>query len=299
MKTLTRILAAGALALAAFASPGAYADDKPRVGPYGDPVTSDNLLWYRIQPLSHDPYVNDPKTGRPKDIVKHMVHFEHSDTGGFIWNSWTVTALFADSNEPNNTRTGGASELYSTYRGDISATGFGYAPISFPGVRDLQFEFGGDINWKNDDYQARRKFLVAGPIFVIDLPGNGSLTWAWHVAHEFNHNGITHQYTRYHPTWNSEVSWTQYLDDDRLFRIEGVFNITGPKGKDTKLSKTVTEYYFYNSFVLDAGQLFKMAPHQLDVFAGLQYWIHKFGYPTNNNPGALEFTPYIGVGIHF
>ena len=52
-----------------------------------------------------------------------------------------------------------------------------------------------------------------------------------------------------------------------------------------------------------------MPPHKLDVFAGVQFWYNKFGYPSRgtnpgasplkNDGGATELTPYIGMGIHF
>ena len=309
MKTPNWPIAAGALALAVVAAPSARAQDDVSTktteqGPaiaaekafQPPPVTSDNEVWYRAQPLSHDPFVLDPK-GKAKNVVKNMFHFEHTDTGGLVWNSLTVTALFADAAEPAGGQNAGSLELYMTYRGDISATGFGRPPITLPGVADVQFEFGGDLNFKDDAYQARRKFLLVGPNFVLDLPG--SVTFAVHLAQEFNHDAITGHDPVYHPTWNTELSWTEYFDTARMFRWEGVFNMTGAKGTDTGLSKTVTEFYTYHTLVLDLGQVLHMAPHKLDLFTGLQYWVHKFGYPSRGDPGAIEFTPYLGVGVHF
>jgi opacity protein-like surface antigen len=273
-------------------------------------VTNENLLWYRIQPFSHDPFVNDPNNAkRAKDIVKHMFHYEHTDTGGIVWNSLTITGLFADAAEsadggaipaPTLASKNGARELYMTYRGDISRTGFGGKPISFPGVADTMFEFGGDMNYKDDQYQARRRFLVAGPIFYFDLPG--SVTLAVHVAQEFNHDGITGQDTHYHPTWNTELSYTEYFDEDHIVRWEGVFNMTGAKGWDTTLSKTTTEYYTYNQIAVDVGPMINLPPHKLDLFGGIQFWYNKFGYPAVSRyagGGAVELTPYFGMAVHF
>ena len=273
-------------------------------------ATNENLLWYRIQPFSHDPFVNNPTNAkRAKDIVKHMFHYEHTDTGGIVWNSLTITGLFADKAEsadggaipaPTLAAPYGARELYMTYRGDISRTGFGGKPISFPGVADTMFEFGGDMNYKDDQYQARRRFLVAGPIFYFDLPG--SVTFALHVAQEWNHDGITGQDTHYHPTWNTELSYTQYFDEDHIYRWEGVFNMTGAKGWDTTLSKTTTEYYTYNQIAIDVGPMINLPPHKVDLFGGIQFWYNKFGYPAvarYAGAGAVELTPYFGVSMHF
>ncbi len=311
MITPNRLLAVSAFALAAAAAaPAARAADAtttaatPAPISFDVPVTYDNELWYRAQPISHDPYENNyGANGKAKarDIMKNMIHFEHTDTGGLIWNSFTMTALFADLNERSSTgQYGGSQEIYATYRGDISATGFGHAPITLPGVSDLQFEFGGDMNAKDDAYQARRRFLLVGPNFVIDLPG--SVTFAVHAAKEYNHDSITGLSPNYHVTWNTELSYTEYLDSDRVWRWEGIFNMTGPKGTDVGLpgGKTVTEFYTYNQIVLDVGQLIKMPPHKLDLFGGVQYWVNKFGYNTaKNNPGATELTPYLGIGVHF
>lgn len=339
MLNANRLLAAGAFALAVFAAPlGAHAQSKGSANPEAgaelragansnaDTVeaTSDNLIWFRIQPLSHDPFVNRSNTNRAVDIDKQMFHFEHSDTGGLIWNSLTITGLFANSSEhaggnsycpspsicsypyPTSSKAG-AREIYMTYRGDITMRALGLPRISFPGVLGTLLEVGGDINYKDDPYGPRRKFLVAGPIFYLDLPG--SVTFAVHVAQEWNHDGVTNKDTNFHPTWNTELSFTEYLDDNQMWRWEGVWNMTGSKGWDTTLSKTTTEIYTYNQIVLDWGPLVNAPPHKLDVFAGLQFWYNKFGYPAWGHAygvpgagaggGAVELTPYFGVGFHF
>lgn len=296
----------------------------------GEPpeTTSDNLVWYRIQPLSHDPFVN--RAGKPNkgaDIVKHMVHFEHTDTGYLVWNSLTVTGLISNMAETSagatfGTGAHGSLEIYATYRGDITTTSFGLKPLGFPGVVDTMFEFGGDINAKDDGYGAARRFLLLGPIFYLDLPG--SVTFAVHFAQEWNHNNVPgiNSYTRYRPTWNTELSYTQYLDNDRLWRWEGALNMTGAKGNDTKLGKTVTEFYTYNQIVLDYGPLLKLPAGKLELFFGVQFWYNKFGYPAFGGKsysytasvcpgcgnatldfapggGAMELTPYFGTSVHF
>jgi hypothetical protein len=339
MITPIRLLAAIALAGAVFTAP-VVAHAQPQGKTAADPqqtaavqaaaaghtpeVSFDTTLWFRNQPLSHDPFVNRSNSNaKAANVNKQMVHFEYIDTGGMVWNSLTITALFADGAEhatggsscpsafcsypyPTSTKSG-ARELYMTYRGDISRTGFGGPPIKLPGVSDVMFEFGIDLNYKDDPYAARRKFLLAGPIFYLDLPG--SVTFAVHLAHEFNHNAITRRDTNFHPTWNTELSYTQYFDDAHLVRWEGVFNVTGSKGMDTTLSKTTTEFYNYNQIVLDVGQLINLPPHKLDLFAGVQFWYNKFGYPAwghaygvpdvGAGAGAVELTPYFGIGVHF
>ena len=300
MNTPSRLLAAGAIALAVAAAPTAHAADAPPAAGFeAPPVTNDNQIWFRVQPLSHEPGINVPgKPNKGKDIVKNMAHFEHTDTGGMVWNSLTVTGLFSDKNDPAINGSG-ATEFYTTYRGDVSATGFGQPPITMPGVSDLMFEFGGDLNWKDTQYAPRRKFLLLGPIFYFDLPG--SVTFAVHFAKEWGHQGFTNRTENYNPTWNTELSWTEYLDPlvHIPVRWEGVFNVTGPKGTDTLGVHTKTEFYTYSSLILDVGEVFHSKPHVFDAFVGVQYWYNKFGNPTKNDGGAIELTPYIGVGVHF
>ena len=291
-------------------SPTEYKPASLWSGGEAEGVTSENLVWYRIQPFSHDPFVNDPRNPKKaKNVNKQMIHYEHTDTGGMVWNSLTITGLFADAAESadggaipaaNFAAPYGARELYMTYRGDISRTGFGGPPIKLPGVTDVMFEFGGDMNYKDDQYQSRRKFVVAGPIFYFDLPG--SVTFAVHLAQEWNHNGITGHDTRYHPTWNTELSYTEYMDEEHILSWEGVFNMTGAKGWDTTMSKTATEFYTYSQLVYDIGPLLKLPPHKVNVFGGVQFWYNKFGYPATSNyggGGAMELTPYFGVGMRF
>jgi hypothetical protein len=325
MQTRTNLLATGALALAALAAPVvANAQSKSSASPQaaealqssGDTVepTSDTLLWFRTQPISHDPFVNaSRKSAKAQDINKQMVHLEHSDTGGIIWNSFTTTLLFSDASERSDNGIGGSAEGYMTYRGDIPMSTFGLPRLWVPGyILGTLLEVGGDLNWKNDAYESRRKFLLAGPIVYLDLPG--SVTFAVHVAQDWNHNGITGQDTHYHPTWNTELSYTEYFDNEQIWRWEGVFNVTGPKGWDTTLSKTKTEYYTYNQIVLDWGPMVNMPKGKLDLFAGVQFWYNKFGYPAwgdsyqryaggikypGAGAGAVELTPYIGVSVHF
>jgi hypothetical protein len=340
MTTRNKLLAAGALALAALAAPVAvhaqskgsadaaagaelHSDSTDTVEP-----TSDTLLWFRTQPLSHDPFVNatgpqykvngvteSGRSSKPETIDKQMLHLEHTDTGGIIWNSLTITALFANGAE-RAAGNGGSNEAYLTYRGDIPMSTFGLPRLWVPGfILGTLLEVGGDLNWKDDGYESRRKFLLVGPIVYLDLPG--SVTFAVHAAQDWNHDFITNEDTHYHPTWNTELSYTEYFDSNHTWRWEGVFNVTGPKGWDTYLSKTKTEYYTYNQIVLDWGPLVNVPQGRLDVFAGVQFWYNKFGYPawgqgygtliksTGNvalpgaGAGAVELTPYIGVSVHF
>jgi hypothetical protein len=321
MLTLNRPIAVAAFAAAVLAAPlVAHAQSKSSANPEATQAlenaspdnmtvetTSDNLLWFRNQPLSHDPFVNQTgKNASAANIDKQMLHFEHSDTGGIIWNSLTVTALFADANEQTPAGAG-SHEAYMTYRGDIPMSTFGLPRLYGPGILGTLLEVGGDLNWKDDPYASRRKFLLVGPIVYLDLPG--SVTFAVHAAQEWNHDGITGEDTHYHPTWNTELSYTEYLTSDQTWRWEGVWNMTGSKGWDTKLSKTTTEIYTYNQIVLDWGPLVKLPAHQLDLFAGVQFWYNKFGYPAWGHPygvpgvgagaGAVELTPYVGVAVHF
>jgi hypothetical protein len=82
-------------------------------------------------------------------------------------------------------------------------------------------------------------------------------------------------------------------------RLEGAFNVTFNKGRSVTGAKTATEYYTYNSLILDAGEFVKWRPHVIDVFTGLQFWVNKFGNPTKNDGGAFETAPYFGMAVHF
>ena len=60
-------------------------------------------------------------------------------------------------------------------------------------------------------------------------------------------------------------------------------------------------FEFYNQIAVDVGTLFDMG-RRIDVFGGVQFWYNKFGYPVSaryGGGGAMELTPYLGVGVHF
>lgn len=303
---LTKTYAA-AFAVALFATQDASAQNVRAATPVDttppveelNPYSRDTQVWYRVQPFSKEPGINNPSNPKQgKDITKQLLHFEHIDTGGLIYNSISVTALFSNSADPNKGGASGAQEIYATYRGDISAANFGYQRISFPGVKDVQFEFGGDLNAKNTAYAPGRRFLLVGPNFVFDV--RGSVNLAIHFAKEWNNNGYLGRTDSYNPTLNTELSYTQPLEFTGLpLRLEGVFNVTLPKGTDVAGNKTRTEYYSYNSFIIDLGEMVKWRPHTLDLFTGVQLWVNKFGLSQKNDGGAFEVAPYVGIGIHF
>ena len=284
------------VAAAPLGTPAIVAAEQAASNP--NPVTSDNQIWWRIQPLSHEPGLNsstNPK--KAVDITKDLIHFEHTDTGGYIYNSLTATVLISNGHDLANGGGSGAQELYATYRGDISAVNFGYKPLSFPGVVDTQFEFGVDFNSKNTTFAPGRIFMLVGPNFVLDLPGSVNL--AVHFAKEVNHDGYTGKTDNFQPTVNTEFSYTEPLDFTGLpLRLEGAYNNTFYKGRVSG-GKSANEFYTYNSLILDAGQLAQWKPHVIDVFAGVQFWVNKFGIPQKNNGGAQETAPYFGVAVHF
>ena len=261
-----------------------------------NPVTSDNQIWYRIQPLSHSPGLDS--SSNPKkavDITENLVHFDHNDTGGYIYNSFSITVTKSNHNDPANNGGAGATQAFASYRGDISAVNFGYKPISFPGVVDTQFEFGLDLNTKNTTYAPGGQLLVVGPNFVFDLPGSVNL--GVHLAKQWDHNGFLGKADSFSPTAELELSYAEPLDFTGLpLRLEGSIDYTFPEGRGSG-GRTTHVIFAYNSLVLDAGLMLNYRAHVIDAFVGAQFY--KIGYPSHPTGSSQQAAPYFGVAVHF
>ena len=258
---------------------------------------SDNQIQF-----TYGPAFKEPGVANGANIDKVVVTLQHFDAWQYGTNFINIDALFSNGRNPSSGSTGGATEVYALYRGNLSGNAiFGDKKFSFGPVKDLRFELGFDFNTKNDAFAPAKKLVVAGPNIAFDVPG--FLNLGLHVAHEWNHNGLTspaRSDVNFDATFEAELTWMQPLTFTGLpLKFDGFLNVVAPKGKDGFGAQTVTEVLTQPRLVLDAGDLLFKKANFLDFYVGYQYWLNKFGNNHNNVVGSFAQTVFVGTAIHF
>lgn len=263
---------------------------------------SDNQVQFTYGPTYKEPGIPQNKTNHGTDISKLIITLQHFDAWKYGTNFINIDALFSNGHNTSNNSSGGATEVYALYRGNISGNAvFGADMFTFGPVKDLRFELGFDFNTKNDTFAPAKKLIVAGPNIAFNVPG--FLNLGLHIAHEWNHNGIpgaAHSDVDFDPTFEAELVWMQPLSFTGLpLRFDGFLNVVAPKGKDGFNTQTATEVLTQPRIVLDAGALFMDKPNFVDLYVGFQYWLNKFGNDHTKVSGSVAETVFVGTAIHF
>src|SRR6201999_433516 len=67
------------------------------------------------------PWISNPGGGKgSRDVNKIIVNVGHFDTWDYGSNFFNVDVLFSDANEPAANSSGGSTEFYAVYRGQLS-----------------------------------------------------------------------------------------------------------------------------------------------------------------------------------
>ncbi len=265
---------------------------------------SDTSVSLTYGPTYKEPGLPQNTTNHGTDIGKFTLTFTHFDVYKYGTNFINIDTLISNGHDPaspGNDGDPGAVEVYGIYRGNLSGNAvFDTKMFSFGPVKDVRFEFGGDMNTKNTTFAPEKKLLILGPNIAFDVPG--FLNVGLHFAHEWNNNGIVGKAVSFSPTFEMEIVWMQPLAFTGLpLRFDGFFNVVAPKGKDGFGNQTATEILTQPRLVLDFGQLVMNKPNFLDVYVGFQYWYNKFGNDHNlpGNSGSVAETAFFGGTIHF
>jgi len=283
---------AGLIAMAPFTA-FAQSETEEAAGPGFD----DTSVEYKYGPMYREP-------GIYGFVPKSILSMTYVD-GGKMWSNFiNLDLLFSMDNDPIKGRSapGGqqAVELYGLYRGDLSLN------LAMPGdpfklgniLRDISLQVGFDANTKNTDFAPAKKLIVFGPNFHFNTPG--FLNLAVHAAHEWNNNGIVNKSVSFDWTYEIEVVGMQPLTFTGLpLRLEGFFNLVGPKGRDGFGAGTKTEILTEPRLTLDIGQVAFDKPRKVDLSVGYQYWLNKFGNNSNQVPGSTASTIFVAMRYHF
>jgi nucleoside-specific outer membrane channel protein Tsx len=261
----------------------------------GPPPVSwnDTYIGYRYGNDFHYP-------GVPAKVVQNIGYL--TTTGGFAFGSYAFNVDYLVSSAANpeagGPSNGGAQEVYSVGRVELSGGKISGRPIGFGPFRDFGLTVGYEYGTKNDAYGERARMLVVGPTVEFALPrGFWNLTVG--ARTESNHNGITGVDVHFNTAWHIESSW---LYPFRVGPVPLVFrgfaSITGPKGKDGFGVETTTEFLTRVALLADIGSF---AGHPRTVYAGVgyEYWYHMYGSPTRETAGTITSAPMLMAEIHF
>ena len=275
-----------ALALAFGSSVSAMADD-----------FSDTSIGYRYGTRFREP-------NNPDDITKNIVQFTHASTYRYGSNYLNIDYFKSDSKDPaSGTDSGGAAELYLTYRHQLQYGKVTGTPLAFGVIRDVALTAGFDLNTKDSAMGPRKQVIVLGPTIKFDVPGFLDVG-LWYYR-ERNHCGIApclepgaHSELTFDPTYLLNATWGIPFHVGTVpLKFQGFVNFVGKKGKDYTNRDTARETLLRTSLMVDVGQVFSGRKNVAYVGVGYEYWHNKYG----NQPGVgtQVRAPQLQVEWHF
>jgi nucleoside-specific outer membrane channel protein Tsx len=241
-----------------------------------------------------------------RNVNKVIFNVDHFDVWDYGSNFFDVDMLLSNPNEAAYNSSGGSTEFYAVYRGQLSPDKIFGINTKFGPISAINFEFGGDLESENTQFAPNKKLLIAGPNFHFDLPDHGFITLGVHVSKEWNHNGFCAEDctvaggpVSFHATPEFELVWLYPLGFTGLpLDFRGFMNVVLPKGKDGFGGNTYTEILARPQITLDVGKMMFNKPHKPDLYFAVELWEHKFG-TSDKTAGSEEVSPELGIQVHF
>ncbi|GLS42739.1 hypothetical protein [Methylobacterium brachythecii] len=329
---LLRVLAATALFLVptcqAFAKdfgdnePAEVRTAPPKEAPFF--LFTDTQVSFRYQFPSAEPGVQVQRADgsfATRGIPKYITSISHADAWAYGTNFFSLDILKSANQDPAGTTNApggfaqydyGATEAYGLYRGTLSLNALtGTKAFVLPGiVKDVSLGFGFDANSKNTAFGPKKRDVVGGLTFSVDVP-TGFLNVSVNAYKEWNRNGFNLQPNR-------DVSFDTVPEFEIVYNfpltfipgvplsVAGFNNIVMPKGRGvTDVNafafnpKTGVEFLSRTNLVLDLGKLIWNQPNRLDAFVGFEYWYNKFGNVERADFKGTEQKSFLaGFAIH-
>jgi nucleoside-specific outer membrane channel protein Tsx len=281
-QNLTRTIACAAALTCSFAAQAA--------------TFSDTSIGYRYGTEFAEP-VN------PNAIAKDILNLKHVSGYKYGTNFFNVDMLLSDSKDPAGAGSNnGAQEVYVVYRNTLDLEKLTGSPYKFGPVRGVGLTGGFDYNTKNDaGYNSKKRMLVAGPTFMMDVPGflDVSLLVLWESNAPYNTFSKTST-PRYGYDAHAMLgaAWGIPLGASGL-SFEGFANFIAAKGKNEFGGDSAPETNIDMQIMYDLSAVIGAAPKSLKVGLEYQYWKNKFGNDSDRVTGALAKTPMIRLEYHF
>jgi hypothetical protein len=288
-----------------FTGPAHAADASPTAAP---PSWNDTYLGYRVGDNFRYPGVKTG-SGAPARITQNIGSL--TTTGGFKYGSYAfnvdylVSSMANPEAGPTNAYgyptpgSGGAQELYSVGRVELSAGKIFGRSFSYGPIRDFGLTTGYEFGTKNDAFAERARMLVFGPTIEFAVPhGYWNLTAG--LRTESNHNGIANVDVRFRTAVHLESSWLYPFQIGKVPLVfKGFASLTGPKGKDGFGVNTTTEFLTRVSLMADVGS-FVGQPRTFYAGIGYEYWRNMYGTPASAQPGTTTTSaPMLVAELHF
>jgi hypothetical protein len=241
-----------------------------------------------------------------RNVNKTIVNIGHFDVWDYGSNFFNGDVLFSNANEPASNSSGGSTEFYGVYRGQLSPDKLFGINTAIGPFSAINIEFGGDAETENTAFAPNKKLLVAGPNFHLNMPA-GFFDIGVHISKEWNHNGFSSCPSScgkggpvdFDPAPEFEFVWLYPLSFTGLpLDFRGFMNVVLPKGTDGFGGHTYTEILARPQLQLDLGKMLLNKPHKPDVYLAVELWHHKFGNPSELS-GSEQVAPVIGIEYHF
>ena len=275
---------------------------------------TDMFVGWRYCYHVYDPNINH-------EIIKNVAQFAVANRYSLGSNFLNVDVLMSNQYDPANNRgldtnvnsgSGGAQEIYVTYRHQLSLNKAFNAGIKSGLVRDVSITVGSDLNSKNTQFAPGKKMIVVGPTVNLN-PGKGFVDLGLWYYKEWTHNAFANGEAKnvafdgtamVNLTWGIPVA----LSKDVNSTFKGFAYATFPKGKDAVGVDTKTEVLSRITWQVDIGSLVFGKKGTFSVGPGYELWWHKFGNdtPTPVAPGSSVMkvnhttsAPTFQAEIHF
>lgn len=239
-----------------------------------------------------------------KDVSKNIYSLKHVSGDKYGQNFFNADLLQSNSADPGATTTGGAQEVYVVYRRlfdleKITGKNYGFGPVKNVGITA-----GFDWNTKNDSYGSKKRMLVVGPTFMMDVK-QGFFNVSVLMLDESNDpNGNRFGYSSGRYSYKNHadlnLAWGVPTGISNL-SFEGWADFIASKGKDETGGNTKPETHIYATLMYDVSAPLGAAQNTFKLGAGYEYWKNKFGndYTGAAGKGAFAKTPFIKAEYHF
>jgi nucleoside-specific outer membrane channel protein Tsx len=233
------------------------------------------------------------------DISKNIYTLKHVSGDKYGQNFFAADLLQSNSKEalPGDT-TGGAQETYVVYRRlfdlqKITGNSYAMGPAKGMGITA-----GFDWNTKNDAYGSKKRMLVVGPTWMMDVKA-GYVNVSLLALSESNApNGVSRYNYKTH--FDLNVVWGVATGIDNL-GFEGYADYIGAKGANEFGDGTKPETHINASLMYDVSAALGAAKNTFKLGGGYEYWKNKFGndYKGGAGTGAFAKTPFVKAEYHF
>ncbi len=255
-------------------------------------------------------HVYDPTIDH--EIIKNVVQFTVANRYSVGSNFLNADVLMSNGYDPaNGAGSGGAQEIYITYRHQLSLNRTLKAGIKNRFIRDLSITAGADLNSKNTTFAPGKRMVVVGPTLNFNPKKGFADLGVWYYK-EWSHNSFAsggEKNVEYDGTVMVNLTWGAPVSLGKSVQstFKGFAYITLPKGKDAVGVDTETESLSRMTWQFDVGALIGVKKGTIYAGPGYEMWWHKYGNPAPipvpgsaaTKPNHTTSAPTFQAEIHF